>query len=160
MNYVKAKTKFADGSLSDKAIYFIVERNDNYGWIYRNFEGGWCTKECIEIIESGIFTGTKEQFIELYRKDFYDYLIKENSPYGWLSPFCEWFPCEYTHYQDVAENYLGYDEKELEERGWIKVFKEYDSDKAVYAQIKANERQLEWLGNHQVQYSKFACYQI
>lgn len=159
MNFVKAKVKFADGSLADKAIYYIVERNHMYGWIYRNFNGGWCIKECIEIIESGIFNGTKEQFIEMHRREFYDYLIKENSPYGWLSPSCEWFPCEYTHHQDVAENYLGYDERELEKRGWIKVHKEYDSDKAVYSQFRVNERQLEWLGNHKVHYSKFACMQ-
>lgn len=159
MNYVKAKVKYQDGSLSDKAAYYEVKPDDRYGFIYQNFQGGWCLKECIEIIESGVFTGTKEQFIELYRREFYDYLIKEDSPYGWLSPFCEWFPCAYTRHQDVAVDYLGYDEEELEERGWIKVFKEYNSDDAVYAQFKANEKQLEWLGNHQVHYSKHACMQ-
>ena len=54
---------------------------------------------------------------------------------------------------------LGYGEEELEHRGWVKVFNEYDSDKAVYAQHEANERQLEWLRNHQVYYSKYACMQ-
>ena len=98
-------------------------------------------------------------FVALHRKDFFSYLIKKNSPYGWLSPFCEWYPCDYTHHQDIAEDYLGYDEHELEKRGWVKVFKEFDSDKAVYSQYEANEKQLEWLGNHQVHYSKYACMQ-
>lgn len=159
VNFVKAKNKFADGSVSDDARYLFVERDDRYGYIYRNASGGFCLKECIEIIESGIFTGTKEQFISLHRKEFYSYLIKKNSPYGWLSPFCEWYPCKYLAHQDIAEDYLGYDEEELEERGWVKVFKEYDSDKAVYAQYRANEKQLEWLRNHQVSYSKYACMQ-
>lgn len=163
INWVEVKTKYADGSVSNDTHYLFVERNYKnpaYGeWIYRNVHGGFCTKDCIEVVNSGIFTGTKEDFIALHRKEFYLYLIKKNSPYGWLSPFCEWIPCSYLHHQDVAEDYLGYDERELEKRGWIKVFKEYDSDKAVYAQINANERQLEWLGNHQVHYSKYACMQ-
>ena len=96
-------------------------------------------------------------FVALHRKDFFSHLIKKNSPYGWLSPFCEWYPCDYTHHQDIAEDYLGYDEQELEKRGCVKVFKEFDSDKAVYSQYEANEKQLEWLGNHQVYYSKYAC---
>lgn len=163
INWVKVKNKFANGSVSNDTHYLFVERNYKnpaYGeWIYRNVHGGFCTKDCIEIVESGIFTGTKEQFIALYRKDFYSYLIKKSSFYGWLSPICEWFPCGYLHHQDIAEDYLGYDEQELEKRGWIKVFKEYDSDEAVYAQINANERQLEWLENHQVHYLKYACMQ-
>ena len=47
--------------------------------------------------------------------------------------------------------------QELEKRGCVKVFKEFDSDKSVYSQYEANEKQLEWLGNHQVYYSKYAC---
>ena len=159
MNYVKAKAKFADGSLSDKTVYYELERDDRYGWIYRNFNGGWCTKESIEIVESGIFTGTKEQFIEMHRKEVYAFLIEKDSPYGWLSPYCEWYPCGYTHHQDVANDYLGYEEEELEKRGWVKVFKEYNSGKAVYSQYNANEKQLEWLGNNQVHYTKFAYMQ-
>ena len=161
INWVKVKNKYADGSVSNDTHYLFVERNYRnpaYGeWIYFNSKGGFCTSECIEIVESGTYTGTKEQFVALHRKDFFSYLIKKNSPYGWLSPFCEWYPCDYTHHQDIAEDYLGYDEHELEKRGWVKVFKEFDSDKAVYSQYEANEKQLEWLGNHQVYYSKYAC---
>lgn len=157
LNWVKVKNKYADGSLSEDTHYLFPEPDDRYGWIYRNFRGGFCTKECIEIVESGVFTGTKEKFVSLFRKEFYSYLIEKNSPYGWLSPFCEWYPCGYAKHQEVAEDYLGYDEKELEDRGWIKVHKELDSDKPVYSQPKANERQLEWLHDHQVLYSKFAC---
>lgn len=163
INWVKVKNKYADGSVSNDTHYLFVERNYRnpaYGeWIYYNSKGGFCTSECIEIVESGTYTGTKEQFVALHRKDFFSYLIKKNSPYGWLSPFCEWYPCDYTHHQDIAEDYLGYDEHELEKRGWVKVFKEFDSDKAVYSQYEANEKQLEWLGNHQVHYSKYACMQ-
>lgn len=163
INWVKVKNKYADGSVSNNTHYLFVERNYRnpaYGeWIYYNSKGGFCTSECIEIVESGTYTGTKEQFVALHRKDFFSYLIKKNSPYGWLSPFCEWYPCDYTHHQDIAEDYLGYDEHELEKRGWVKVFKEFDSDKAVYSQYEANEKQLEWLGNHQVHYSKYACMQ-
>lgn len=159
INWVKVRTKYADGSVSEETHYLFAEPSDRYGWIYRNIHGGFCLKECIEIIESGVFNGRKEQFAELHRKEFYSYLIKKNSPYGWLSPFCEWYPCQYTKHQELAEDYFGYGEEELEHRGWVKVFNEYDSDKAVYAQHEANERQLEWLRNHQVYYSKYACMQ-
>lgn len=159
VNWVKAKTKFADGSLSDSSRYLFVEHDDRYGLIYRNVSGGFCLECCIKILESGIYTGSKKQFIELHRKEFYSHLIKKESAYGWLSPFCEWYPCDYLHHQDIAEDYLGYSGEELEERGWIKVFKEYDSDNAVYATPHANSKQLEWLYNHQVNYSKFACMQ-
>lgn len=80
-------------------------------------------------------------------------------PYGWLSPYCEWFPCDYTNHQALAEDYLGYDEQALEEMGWVRVFKEFDSNKPVYAQVVHNEKQLEWLGKHSVIYSKYASMQ-
>lgn len=72
VNFVKAKNKFADGSVSIDTHYLFVERNYKnpaYGeWIYRNVHGGFCTKDCIEVVESGIFTGTKERlFTELVR---------------------------------------------------------------------------------------------
>lgn len=35
VNFVKAKNKFADGSVSDDARYLFVERDDRYGYIYR-----------------------------------------------------------------------------------------------------------------------------
>lgn len=159
LNWVKVKNKYAYGSLSNNTHYLFVEPDDRYGWVYRNINGGFCTKECIEIIASGIFTGTKEQFVELHRKEFYSYLIKKNSPYGWLSPFCEWYPCDYTNHRELAEDYFGYDEKELEDKGWIKVHKDLNSNEPVYSQYKATEKQLEWLYNHQIHYSKFACMQ-
>lgn len=159
VNWVKVRNIYADGSLSDETYYLFPEPDDRYGWIYRNFRGGFCTKECIKIIRSGVFTGTKEEFVALHRKEFYSYLIKKNSPYGWLSPFCEWYPCDYTKHQELAEDYLGYDEEELEFRGWIKVHKDLDSNKPVYSQYRANENQSEWLQNHQIHYSKFACMQ-
>jgi hypothetical protein len=159
INWVKVKTKYADGSLSNEIYYLFPEPDDRYGWIYRNFYGGFCTKECIAIVASGTFSGTKEQFVELHRKEFYSYLIKKNSPYDWLSPLSEWYPCSYTKHQEVAEGYLGLNEEELESRGWIKVHKEFNSDKPVYSQYRASEKQLKWLQNHQVHYSTFACMQ-
>jgi hypothetical protein len=159
INWVKVKIKYADGSLSNEIYYLFPEPDDRYGWIYRNFDGGFCIKQCIEIIASGTFSGTKEQFVELHRKEFYSYLIKENSPYGWLSPFCEWYPCDYMRHQELAEDYLGYAEEELESRGWVKVHKDVDSNKPAYSQYRASEKQLEWLQNHQVHYSTFACMQ-
>lgn len=148
----------ADGN-HDKPYYVYPDYDPQYGEIWRNFKGGWCLKEGTEILGSGIFCGTKEQFIEMHRKELNEHLLDKDSPYGWLSPFCEWYPCAYTGHQAVAEDYLGFNEEELEERGWIKVFKDYHSNKPVYSQHKANERQLEWLGNHDVHYSQYACYQ-
>ena len=46
---------------------------------------------------------------------------------------------------------------------WVKARNKYAdgslADKPTYSQYRANENQLEWLQNHQIHYSKFACMQ-
>ena len=155
--YYKIRHLRANGN-HDKPYYAYTGYVEPYGEVWFNLHGGWCLKEGTEILETISFEGTKEQFIAYYRTEFYSYLIDKNSPYGWLSPSCKWYPCDYTKHQELAENYLGLDEQMLEEKGWIKVFKEMNSDKPTYSS-RPNNQQLEWLLKRDIRYSKYAYYQ-
>ena len=157
-NYYKIRHLRADGN-HDRPYWVYTGFHEYYGDVWNNFSGGWCLKENTEILETIPFEGTKEEFIEQHRTEFYSYLIDRNSPYGWLSPSCEWFPCKYTNHKELAENYLGYEEQELEEKGWIKVFSDYDSNKPAYAGQRPNNQQLEWLSKRDIHYSRYNLYQ-
>jgi hypothetical protein len=139
--------------------YAYIDYHEEYGEIFKNLAGGLCPKNCVEIVEyCGEFD--IDTFIDIHRKEIYHDLIVKNSKYGWLSPFCEWFPCRYTEHEEVATNYLGYDDSvELENCGWVKVYREYsDEQEAVYCG-KVNSNQLEWLENHGVKLSRFYTFQ-
>ena len=143
---------------SQKPYWTTKIMNASMGECYRNFSGGCLPCYLAEVVETATCKD-EETFIERYKKDIYSYLIDGKSPYGWLSPSAEFFPCDYTHHQEVAELYLGKQEMELEKEGWLKVFKEWDSNDAVYAKVRPSSAQLEWLNDNDVKYSKFACYQ-
>ena len=154
--YFKVHSVYKDGNHSEPFYVYEAEHPQLNCKVFQNFDGGWCCKENVEILESGLFTGTKEEFINLHRREIYSYLINKKSRYGWLSPDAEFYGVDYTNHEDCARLYFGKEEYELEKEGWVKVFKEYNSDEPVYAQFHANEIQLEWLYNHSVHYSKFA----
>lgn len=153
--YYKVRNKGSNGS-HGKPFYVYEGELPQYSCkVFKNLQGGWCLKENVEILSSGLFDGTMEEFIKLHRKEIYSYLINENSRYGWLSPNAEFYGVDYTNHMDCAQLYFGKEEDELEAEGWIKVFKEYNSHEPVYAQFHANEAQLKWLYDHSVHYSKF-----
>ena len=123
---------------------------EGYGDVFINMNGGFCPKDDdIEIIEDyGIHD--KKTFIEKHRKEVYDYLIDDKSDLGWLSPFCEWFPCKYCQHEDLAEYYFGCDSVDLENNGWVKVYaSHFAKGRPSYVETsKINFLQKEWLENH------------
>ena len=157
VNFCKIRHKYPDGSYGKPYYVYSGKHPDYVGVeVWYNFNGGWCFKDGTEIVESGIFIGSKEDFIDLNRKEIFSHLIKKSSKYGWLSPHCEWFPCDYTHHEELAIEYFGKkDESELEEEGWIKVYKDPSTGKPCYWSINANTNQKEWLNDHNIPFSKY-----
>lgn len=155
--FFKIKQKDSRNS-SNRGCWVEKIIDPSLGDYYRNFNGGCIPCYLADVVETAICRD-KETFIDHNRKEIYSYLIDKKSHYGWLSPQAEFFPCDYTHHYELAELYFGKQEEELEKEGWVKVFKEYNDDNPVYAEVHPNSAQLEWLYDHGVQYSKFACYQ-
>lgn len=157
-NYGKLFFKIRKKDSTQKPHWTTKILHPTMGECYRNFNGGCLPCHLADVVESAICRDEKT-FIEHYRKEIYSYLIDDKSLYGWLSPSAEFYPCDYTHHQELAELYFGKQEVELEKEGWIKVFKEFNGLEPVYAKPNPSSIQLEWLNDNGVQYSKFACYQ-
>lgn len=143
---------------SSSQYWTIKIIHPSMGECYRNFSGECLPCYLADVVKT-VICKDEETFIQLYRKEIYSYLIDDKSLYGWLSPYAEFYPCKYTHHQELAELYFGKQELELEKEGWVKVFKEFNGLEPVYATIHPNSNQLEWLNDNGVKYSKFACYQ-
>ena len=57
----------------------------------------------------------------------YSYLIKPDSEYGWVSPDGHFYGCKYADHSFVASMYFKKSERQLENEGWIKIFRDsYD----------------------------------
>ena len=48
--------------------------------------------------------------------------LKPNSKLGWLSPSGEFFGCDYRDHDNLATYVLGFSERELESKGWVKIY--------------------------------------
>jgi hypothetical protein len=104
---------FKDGTKADAGWWEII--------------GTKCVNECggrHDFFDKGSEIVEAEDFEDLYKKlgkKGFEYLIDKESPYGWLSPEGDWFPCKYYDHSQLAERYLGYSEEELERKGWVKI---------------------------------------
>jgi hypothetical protein len=57
----------------------------------------------------------------------YSYLIKPDSEYGWVSPDGRFYGCKYADHSLMAKMYFKKSERQLEEEGWVKIFRDsYD----------------------------------
>ena len=134
---------------ANKPAYIYDDLHLKYGEIVRNFMGGWCFKNNYEIMED-LGEHDKDEFEEIHRKEIYAWVIKEDSPYGWLSPSCEWLPCGFRDHEAVAFYYLGEDETDLEDRGWLKIFRNYPGEDPCCYSNRITALQQEWCENHGV----------
>lgn len=57
----------------------------------------------------------------------YSYLIKPDSEYGWVSPDGHFYGCKYADHSLMAKMYFKKSERQLENEGWVKIFRDsYD----------------------------------
>lgn len=129
--------------------YLFDDFHPEYGEIFRNFSGGWSMKSSFEVVED-LGEQDKDTFINIHRKEIFSYLIEEESPYGWLSPSCVWYPCDFRQHEEVAVFYFDSDTEELEERGWLKIFRDFPSFSPTCFSRRISSAQQEWCENHGV----------
>lgn len=132
--------------------YWVTESINQFGEIWINMRGGWCMKSDSDEIVSVAEYPDEDEFIKANRKDVYSYLIKSKSEYGWLAPDGTFYGCDYASHSDVAEFYFNKDEIELENEGWIKIFRSVELNKPVFCQNKMSSKQRIWIEDHNVKY--------
>ena len=70
-----------------------------------------------------------------------DVSIKPDSNLGWISPSGEFFGCDYCDHAKVAELVLNSSERELEARGWVKIYLCYDGVQWYHENLRPTEEQ-------------------
>ena len=106
-------------------------------FIFRN--GGWweiAGDRLVNIVGGGhrYIPSPDDRIVEAESFDNldYSYLIKPDSPYGWISPEGRYYGCEYRDHGIVARRILKSNEYDLEQKGWVKVFRDYTQDRGWY----------------------------
>ena len=56
-------------------------------------------------------------------------LLSRKSSVGWIAPDGTWFGCEPRNHALLAELFLKSDEKTLEQKGWVKVYRDWTTRK-------------------------------
>lgn len=149
MTFYKIKRK---GTILDSA-YWATESVNEYDEIWVNLRGGWCMKSADDEIVAVAEYADEDAFVAANRKDVYAYLIKPESDYGWLAPDGTFYGCDYASHSDVACFYFDKDDITLEEEGWVKIFRSFESGKTVYSQLKVSPQQRDFLENHSIEYA-------
>lgn len=66
----------------------------------------------------------------------YSFLVKNDSPYGWIDRNGKYYGCEYEDHEDIAEFVLHKTSRQLEAEGWIKVYRGYGRERETYIDEK------------------------
>lgn len=133
--------------------YWVTEGFNKYGEIWQNLRGGWCMKSDKDEILSIAEYPDEDEFINANRKEVFSYLIKPNSDYRWLAPDGTFYGCDYASHCDLATFYFDKNDLELEENGFVKIFRSYESRKPVYSQTRISTQQRMYLEDHNVKYA-------
>ena len=62
----------------------------------------------------------------------YSFLLKNESPYGWIDRNGKYYGCEYEDHDDIAELVLHKTSRQLETEGWIKVYMSFNRGIETY----------------------------
>lgn len=75
----------------------------------------------------------------------YSYLLKPDSEYGYIDREGNFYGCDYHEHSDIAELYLKTTERELEEKGWIKIYRSHNHKTTYYYEHNLTEAQIKTL---------------
>ena len=66
----------------------------------------------------------------------YSFLLKDESPYGWIDRNGRYYGCDYEDHDDIAEYVLKKTSRQLETEGWIKVYRSFRGGAETYIDDK------------------------
>lgn len=68
-------------------------------------------------------------------------LLKDDSLYGWIDVHGRFYGCDYMEHDRIAYLYFKCTERNLEDAGFAKVYRDYDGSQAYYVAKYLTERQ-------------------
>lgn len=120
MKFLHEYLRYSGGTIIDNGWWEISEDGTRLINIY----GGWHN-----------YT-PREDDIVVEADSWYDldwsHLLKPDSPYGWIDRDGKWYGCGYQNHSAVAEFVLGKTERDLEESGWVKLYRRYNGETDWY----------------------------
>lgn len=121
-------SRYADGSVKDNGWWEIV------GDRLYNINGGF-----------HYLCDTSPNQIIVEAEDFHDLdwscLLRPDSPYGWIDVHGKFFGCHFMEHDLLAEYYFKCSEIDLENAGFVKVYRNYDGKQSYYTQKHLTEQQ-------------------
>jgi len=78
----------------------------------------------------------------------HSYLVKDDSDYGWISPDGRFYGCDCWQHSELASLIFKTTEEELERKGWIKVYMDFDKRRSWYCLEFPTEYQIATLEKH------------
>lgn len=68
-------------------------------------------------------------------------MLEDDSQYGWVDVHGRFYGCDYMKHNEVAEMYFKCTERELENAGFVKIYRDYDGTRSYYVAKYLTERQ-------------------
>ncbi len=124
MKFLHEFLRYSDGSITDNGWWKISED----GTKLLNRCGGYHSYEPSE----GDIICEEDSWNDLD----YSYLIKNESPYGWIDRNGKYYGCEYADHDNIAEFVFNKTSWQLECEGWIKVYRGFARERETYINDK------------------------
>ena len=105
--------RYADGSVKENG-WWKIDGNRLVNRFGGNHE--YEPHQSDEIVEAADFN-------DLTDKVDYSYLLSPDSPYGWIDLEGNFYGCNYTEHSTLAYCYFKSSERELEMKGYVKVYR-------------------------------------
>lgn len=128
MKFIHEFLEFMDGTVRDNGWWRIE------GDKVVNMRGGW-----------HYLRDTNEKSVIVEADDWKDLdwscLIKPDSIYGWIDVKGNFYGCDYMEHSLLAEYYFKSNERALEDIGFVKIYRDFDGERAYYVSRYLNEKQ-------------------
>lgn len=126
---------YPDGTIEDNRWWEII------GDKVYNMAGGWHDYRPSEDDIIVVANDWNELDWSCLLKDTTTYGLKDNSLYGWIDVHGKFYGCDYMEHDRIAYLYFKCTERNLEDAGFAKVYRDYDGSRAYYVAKYLTERQ-------------------